>query len=112
MMLMRAVLDYCAGGTERKVPAGMLFIHEGGKTGHLFVLVEGRVEVFKGDSVVAVITEPGAMFGEMSVLLDQPHSATVRAASDSVIYQFNAPAAFFPDHPPLPPLPPPFSAHP
>src|SRR5260370_12832120 len=99
MMLMRAVLDYCAGGTERKVPGGMLFIHEGGKTGHLFVLVEGRVEVIKGDSVVAVITEPGAMFGEMSVLLDQPHSATVRAASDSVIYEFNDAASFLRDQP-------------
>jgi len=99
MMLMRAVLDYCTGGTERKVPAGMLFIREGGKTGHLFVLVEGRVEVFKGDSVVAVITEPGAMFGEMSVLLDQPHSATVRAASDSVIYEFNDAASFLRDQP-------------
>jgi CRP/FNR family cyclic AMP-dependent transcriptional regulator len=81
------------------VPAGTLFIHEGGKTGHLFVLVEGRVEVIKGDSVVAVITEPGAMFGEMSVLLDQPHSATVRAASDSVIYEFNDAASFLRDQP-------------
>src|SRR5260370_8100140 len=99
MMLMRAVLDYCTGGTERKVPAGTLFIHEGGKTGYLFVLMEGRVEVIKGDSVVAVITEPGAMFGEMSVLLDQPHTATVRAASDSVIYEFNDPASFLRDQP-------------
>src|SRR5229473_1067572 len=96
---MRAVLDYCTGGTERKVRAGTLVIHEGGKTGHLFVLVEGRVEVIKGDSVVAVITEPGAMFGEMSVLLDQPHTATVRAASDSVIYQFNDAASFLRDQP-------------
>src|SRR5258708_10618709 len=96
---MRAVLDYCTGGTERKVSAGTLFIHEGGKTGHLFVLMEGRVEVIKGDSVVAVITEPGAMFGEMSVLLDQPHTATVRAASDSVIYEFNDAASFLRDQP-------------
>ena len=96
---MRAVLDYCTGGTERKVSAGTLFIHEGGKTGHLFVLVEGRVEVVKGDSVVAVIAEPGAMFGEMSVLLDQPHTATVRAASDSVIYEFNDAASFLRDQP-------------
>ncbi len=79
---MRAILDYCTGGTERKVPAGTFVLHEGSKTGHLFVLIEGRVEVIKGDSVVAVIAEPGAMFGEMSVLLDQPHSATARAASE------------------------------
>jgi CRP/FNR family transcriptional regulator, cyclic AMP receptor protein len=99
MMLMRAVLDYCTGGTERKVSAGTLVIHEGGKTGHLFVLIEGRLEVIKGDSVVAVLAEPGAMFGEMSVLLDQPHTATVRAASDSVIYEFNDAASFLRDQP-------------
>jgi CRP/FNR family cyclic AMP-dependent transcriptional regulator len=98
-MLMRAVLDYCTGGTERKVFAGTLVIHEGGKTGHLFVLIEGRLEVVKGDSVVAVLTEPGAVLGEMSVLLDQPHTATVRAVSDSVIYEFNDAASFLRDQP-------------
>src|ERR1700686_1031076 len=98
-MLMRAVLDYCTGGTERKVSAGTLVIHEGGKTGHLFVLIEGRLEVVKGDSVVAVLTEPGAVLGEMSVLLDQPHTATVRAASDSVIYEFNDAASFLRETP-------------
>ena len=96
---MRAVLDYCTGGIERKVPAGMLLLHEGGKTGHLFVLIEGRLEVIKGDSVVAVLTEPGAMLGEMSVLLDQPHTATVRAASDSIVYEFDDAASFLRDQP-------------
>lgn len=96
---MRAVLDYCGGATKREVPAGALVLHEGSKTGHLFVLLEGRLEVVKGDSVVAVVNEPGAMFGEMSVLLDQPHTATVRAASDSVVYEFDDAAAFLRDQP-------------
>ena len=48
---MRAVLDYCTGGVERKVPEGTLVIHEGGKTGHLFVLLQGKLEVIKGDSL-------------------------------------------------------------
>ena len=96
---MRAVLDYCTGGIQRAVPAGTLVLHEGSKTGHLFVLLEGRLEVIKGDSVVAVLTEPGAMLGEMSVLLDQPHTATVRAASDSVIYEFDDAAAFLREQP-------------
>ena len=51
---MRAVLDYCTGGIQRPVPAGTLVLHEGSKTGHLFVLIEGRLEVIKGDTVVAV----------------------------------------------------------
>jgi CRP/FNR family cyclic AMP-dependent transcriptional regulator len=96
---MRAVLDYCTGGIQRAVPAGTLVLHEGSKTGHLFVLLEGRLEVIKGDSVVAVLTEPGAMLGEMSVLLDQPHTATVRAAADSVVYEFDDAAAFLREQP-------------
>ena len=96
---MRAILDYCGGGTKREVPAGTLILHEGGKTGHLFVLLEGRLEVVKGDSVVAVLIEPGAVLGEMSVLLDQPHTATVRAASDSVVYEFDDAASFLRDQP-------------
>ena len=96
---MRAVLDYCTGGIEREVPAGTQVIHEGGKTGHLFVLIRGRLEVIKGDVVVAVVTEPGAMLGEMSVLLDQSHTATVRAAADSVVYEFDDAASFLRDQP-------------
>jgi CRP-like cAMP-binding protein len=96
---MRAVLDYCTDGTQRDVPAGAIVIHEGGTTGHLFVLIAGRLEVIKGDTIVASITEPGAMVGEMSVLLDQPHTATVRAASDSTVYEFGDAAAFLRDQP-------------
>jgi CRP/FNR family transcriptional regulator, cyclic AMP receptor protein len=91
---MRAVLDYCTGGTQREVKAGAPIVTEGGTTGHLYVLMEGRLEVLKGEMVVATITEPGAVLGEMSVLLDQPHTATVRACSDSVIYEFEDAASF------------------
>jgi CRP/FNR family transcriptional regulator, cyclic AMP receptor protein len=91
---MRDILEHCIGGHRRNVTPGTLVVHEGGRTGHLYVLLEGKLEVIKGDSVVAVLTEPGAMLGEMSVLLDQPHTATVRAASDSVIYEFDDAAAF------------------
>jgi len=98
-MVMQEILDYCTGETKRHIPVGMLVVREGGKTGHLFILIEGRLEVIKCDSVVAVLTEPGAVFGEMSVLLDWPHSATVRAASDSVIYEIRDAAVFLRDQP-------------
>ena len=96
---MREVLDYCTGGTQRSIPAGTIFIHEGGTTGHLFVLIEGRLEVVKGDTVVANIIEPGAVVGEMSVLLDKPHTATVRAAADSTVYEFGNAASFLNEQP-------------
>jgi CRP-like cAMP-binding protein len=91
---MRDILEYCIGGTKRRVASGTEVLHEGGRTGHLYVLIEGRLEVIKGDAVVAVITEPGAVLGEMSVLLDTPHTATVRAAQESTIYEIDDAAAF------------------
>lgn len=91
---MRDILEYCIGGTKRRVAAGTEVLHEGGRTGHLYVLIEGRLEVIKADAVVAVITEPGAVMGEMSVLLDTAHTATVRAAQDATIYEIDDAAAF------------------
>jgi len=96
---MREILDYCTGGVQRDVAAGAFVVHEGHTTGHLYVLIEGRLEVIKGDTVVATITEPGAVLGEMSILLDKPHTATVRAASDSVIYEINDAASFLRQQP-------------
>jgi CRP-like cAMP-binding protein len=96
---MRDILDHCSGGVRRQLPADSTFIYEGGRTGHLFVLIEGKVEVIKGDSVVALIGEPGAVFGEMSVLLDQPHSATVRTSAASTLYEFEDAASFLRNQP-------------
>jgi CRP/FNR family cyclic AMP-dependent transcriptional regulator len=91
---MRDILEYCIGGARRSVAAGTEVLHEGVRTGHLYVLIEGRLEVIKGDAVVANITEPGAVLGEMSVLLDTPHTATVRAAQDSTVYEIDDAASF------------------
>ena len=44
---MRAILDYCDGAIRREVPKGTVLIKEGGKTGHLFVLIEGQLEVIR-----------------------------------------------------------------
>jgi CRP-like cAMP-binding protein len=96
---MRDILEYCIGGIRRNVSAGDLVVHEGGRSGHLYVLMEGRLEIVKGDTVVASITEPGAVLGEMSVLLDTPHTATVRAASDSAVYEIDDAASFLRQQP-------------
>lgn len=91
---MRAVLEHCVGGQETSLPAGALLIREGETTGRLYVLLSGRLDVLKGETVVATVTQPGAILGEMSVLLGQPHTATVRATVASTVYQFDDAAAF------------------
>lgn len=91
---MRAVLKYCEEGHRRELPEGTVIIHEGSSTGHLFVLIEGQLEVVKGDTVVASLTEAGAIVGEMSCLLQLPHTATVRVAKISSVYEINDAAEF------------------
>jgi CRP/FNR family transcriptional regulator, cyclic AMP receptor protein len=96
---MHAILDYCKGAAQRQVPAGTIVLREGTKTGRLFILIEGRLEVIRGGAVVAVLAEPGALTGEMSLLLDRPHTATVRAAADSLIYEVDDAASFLNQQP-------------
>jgi CRP-like cAMP-binding protein len=96
---MRAILDNCEGAERRQVPAGTVLITEGSTSGHLFVLIEGQLEVLRGDTVVAVLAEPGAVTGEMSVLLERPHTATVRTRAPSALYEFENAAAFLNEQP-------------
>src|SRR3954453_19835666 len=49
----------------------------------MFVLLTGEVEVLSEGVRIARAALPGVVFGEMSALLDGPHTATVRALSDS-----------------------------
>ncbi len=94
---MRAVLDHCSDGVKHSVAAGDTIIREGQTSGHLFVLIEGQLDIVKGDTVVASLTD--AVIGEMSVLLEQPHTATVRAVMETQIYEFENATDFLRDHP-------------
>ncbi len=66
--------------------AGQLLLEQGGKTGKLFVLRSGVLEVERDGMLVGTARQPGAVFGEMSLLLDIVHSATVRAVTDVEVF--------------------------
>src|SRR5579862_6561377 len=55
----------------------------GSSTGKLLMLRSGSVEVVKDGEQIAKVSTPGAVFGELAVLLDQPHTADVRALEHS-----------------------------
>ena len=76
------------------VAAGAVLLAEGTKTGKLFVLAQGAVEVARGGVVLAHVKEPGSVFGDMSALLDLPHTATVRTTAPSAVYAFDDAGAF------------------
>jgi CRP-like cAMP-binding protein len=63
--------------------AGETVLGAASTTGRLLILKEGAVAVLKEGVEIARVTEPGAVFGELSVLLDQPHTAEVRALEAS-----------------------------
>jgi CRP-like cAMP-binding protein len=71
---------------QQQFPAGAVLIPEGGKLNTMFVLRSGELEVVRDRVVVTTIRQPGTIFGEMSVLLDAPHSATVRAVTPVEVY--------------------------
>jgi CRP/FNR family transcriptional regulator, cyclic AMP receptor protein len=71
-------------------PAGEAVLTGGSSTGKLFVLKSGAVEVVKDGIRVAEIAAPGAVFGELAVLLDQPHTADVRTLEQSEFHVADA----------------------
>jgi len=98
---MREILSHFVNAPLEIVPDGAILLAEGDRTGRVFALAEGELEVLRGDTQVAVLTEPGSIVGEMSVLLDAPHSATVRALGDAKVHRVNDGEAFFAEHPEL-----------
>ena len=71
---------------------GEIVIVDGSKTGRLLILKKGNVAVVKEDTEIATVAEPGAVFGELSILLDKPHTADVRALETSQFHVADASA--------------------
>ena len=69
--------------------AGDALISEGDEVVALYELRSGTVEVVRAGVTVAVVSEPGALFGELSLLLGRPANATVRARSDVVVEEID-----------------------
>ena len=70
--------------------AGETVLSAASTTGRLLILKEGAVAVEKEGVEIARVTKPGAVFGELSVLLDQPHTADVRALEASQFHVADA----------------------
>jgi CRP/FNR family cyclic AMP-dependent transcriptional regulator len=76
---MPSLLTLLAAQPLRSLAAGDVLITEGSQSGDLYVLEAGTLTVARAGVGIATISQPGAVVGEMSVLLNKPHSATVRA---------------------------------
>jgi len=77
------MLQLIAGHKVQDFAPGDMVMEQGGTSGRLLVLIHGEVEILRDDVRLARSSEPGAVFGEMSVLLESPFTATVRALKPS-----------------------------
>lgn len=59
-----------------------IVMEQGAPGEELFIVLEGSVKVFRGDSVIATLS-PGDHVGEMALVRNQPRSATVRSVGSS-----------------------------
>jgi len=98
---MRDLLDLYDGLPKISFKPGEVLLAEGGQDKLLYVLIEGEVEVVKGETQVNIQSEQGAIFGELAVLLEVPHTATVRALTECRAYLVEDPGAFLTAHPEL-----------
>jgi len=80
------IQDLCQGLPTQTFEPGTVLFAEGKQDGALCVLISGQVEILKGDFQVNTVSGPGAFFGEMSILLNTPHTATVRALTQCQAY--------------------------
>ena len=96
---MNPILELCKSVPERRFEPGVVLLAEGKKSGLLYVLIDGDVEIVKGDFQINIVSDPGAIFGEVSVLLDLPHMATVRALSGCQAHEVRDGNEFLRAHP-------------
>jgi CRP-like cAMP-binding protein len=93
------MLEYCSELPVQSLPQGEVLIAEGAEPSRLLVLISGSVTVEKDGVPFARIDHPGAVFGEMSWVLDRSATATVRAATPVEVHVMDDPDAFLTDHP-------------
>jgi LmbE family N-acetylglucosaminyl deacetylase len=91
--------------SERWLDPGTVLCREGDRGSELYMVLEGKIDVLKGDREGTVVhtAGQGEVVGELAVLTDLPRSATLRARGDVKILVMRGPhfRGFLRDHPDL-----------
>jgi CRP/FNR family cyclic AMP-dependent transcriptional regulator len=96
---MREFLELCKDAPREIRPDGDVLLREGETTNRLYVVVSGKVEVLRGATQVAVLGEPGSVVGDMSILMQSPHTATARALGEVEVITIEDASGFFRAYP-------------
>lgn len=81
---LRQLIEY---GYRQLFPAGQVICKENDPGDSFYIILSGAVEVLsqKADQYIATLHE-GEFFGEISLLLGTPRTATVRTMEDSILF--------------------------
>ncbi len=96
---MSNLLDFCSHLPTRSHAKGDVILQEGNQEGEILVLKSGVVEIQVGDSTITTISTPGALFGEIALLLERGHSATAIALKPCEFYVLANAEKNLADHP-------------
>ncbi len=76
---MQSLLSLAAAHPSRTYAAGEIIIGQGFEGGNLYILESGQLAVERDGVRIATVATPGALIGEMSVVLGTMNTATVQA---------------------------------
>ena len=79
--------------------AGETLLVQGEATDSVFFMLEGTVKIIKDNCEIAIISDEGAVFGEMAIMLEREHSASVQCIKDSKFFQIEHPRHYLEKHP-------------
>lgn len=74
----------------KPVKQGEILVKEGEKSDTIFILISGRLGVFKGTLKVTEFDEKGMILGEMSAIIGERRTATIKALEDTVVIELEA----------------------
>ncbi|MEL6602585.1 MAG: mechanosensitive ion channel domain-containing protein [Cyanobacteria bacterium J06614_10] len=82
---LRQLVEY---GYRQSFKAGEVLFKEGSPGSSFYIVLSGKVDVYleKLDNTVVASRGVGEFFGEMSLLLDAPRSASVRAVEETLLF--------------------------
>lgn len=63
-------------------PKDYVLANDGDMDQSLFILINGKLGIFKGDIQIAEFDQKGTIVGEMSVILNEPRTATIKTITE------------------------------
>lgn len=72
-------------GIEKDYEKNDIICHEGDDGQYIYILQSGKLGIFKNDQLVSEYTKPGTILGEMSIILGEERSASIKALEKSTV---------------------------